>query len=143
SVAVSATASNFLTGINNSLLSSNSASEQILMQSGATIDVSGLRNVQLPATYNIVSLQLRGLEFADSPLQRSGPLFGQTVYVDLRNTGVRSDGSTWVGTPLADVSGYVALVTRSIDQLLTTGGSVSFKTQLDPNAGSGASAGLV
>lgn len=143
SVAVSATASNFLTGINHSLLSSNSDSEQILMQSGATIDVSGLRNVQLPATYNIVSLQLRGLEFADSPLQRNGPLFGQTVYVDLRNTGVRSDGSTWVGTPLADVSGYVALVTRSIDQLLTTGGSVSFKTELNNNAGLNAGAGLV
>src|SRR5258708_35868047 len=103
--------------------SSSSAPEQIVVQSGATIDVSGLQNVQLPATYNIVTFQPRGNEFADMPLQRNGILFGQTLYIDIRNTGTRSDGSSWVGTPVADASGFVNLVGRSIDQLLTTGGT--------------------
>lgn len=111
---------------NRSALPLNSPDAQIIMQSGATIDVSGLMNVSLPADYNVVSFQIRGNETADSPLLRGGALFGKTVYVDIRDTGTRSDGSTWIGTPLVDASGYANLVGRNIDQLLTAGGTVSF-----------------
>ncbi len=96
----------------------------VLLAPGATVDVAGLQNVELPASYNIISFQPRA-EFADMPLQRNGALYGQTMYIDIRNTGTRSDGTTWVGTPLADASGYVAKVPRSIYQLMTVGGSVS------------------
>lgn len=97
---------------------------------GAVIDVAGLQDVQLPASYNIIAIQPRGIDFADEPLQRSGALYGQTLYIDIRLSGKRSDGSTWCGTPVANACGYVDAVPKSIDQLMTTGGTVSFKTDL-------------
>lgn len=115
---------------------SNSGDPQsVLLSPGATIDVAGLQNVELPASYNIISFQPRA-EFADMPLQRNGALYGQTMYIDIRNTGTRSDGTTWVGTPLADASGYVAKVPRSIYQLMTVGGTVSLATDLSNGAAS-------
>jgi filamentous hemagglutinin family protein len=126
SVAVSTTTQNF-----GAALSPGAPSvQQITMGSGATIDVSGLENVQLPADYNIVTFKVTGTELANDPLQRSGPLNGQYISVDIRDTGTNADGSTWIGTPVADASGYVAQVSRSIEQLLTSGGNVSFSTSL-------------
>jgi filamentous hemagglutinin family protein len=99
---------------------------QIYLDAGATIDVSGSANVAASVTENIVSVQLRGSELADSPLQRDGPLRGQTVQVDIRQTGTYN-GQTWVGTPLANTSGYVALVDHTVGELTTNGGSVSLQ----------------
>lgn len=100
-------------------------------QPGAVIDVAGLQNVVLPATYNFIQYQPRGGEFADAPLQRSGPLFNQQLWIDIRASGKRDDGSSWVGTPLGDASGFVGAVGRSIDQLMTAGGSVTLTAQID------------
>lgn len=118
----------------NEVGSNSSDPQSVLLSPGATIDVAGLQNVELPASYNIISFQPRA-EFADMPLQRNGALYGQTMYIDIRNTGTRSDGTTWVGTPLADASGYVAKVPRSIYQLMTVGGSVSLTTDLSTGNG--------
>jgi len=112
------------------------APQTVLLAPGATIDVSGLRNVELPAGYNFISFEPRA-EFADMPLQRSGPLYGQTLWIDIRASGTRSDGTSWVGTPLADASGYVNKVGRSIYQLMTVGGSVSMSTDLTADNGGG------
>lgn len=100
-------------------------------QAGAVIDVAGLQNVVLPASYNFIQYQPRGGEFADAPLQRTGPLFNQKLWIDIRASGTRSDGSSWVGTPLGDASGFVNAVGRSIDQLMTAGGSVSLKADIN------------
>lgn len=116
------------------VLPNSNAAQSVLLSPGATIDVAGLQNVELPASYNIISFQPRA-EFADMPLQRDGALYGQTMYIDIRNTGTRSDGTTWVGTPLADASGYVAKVPHSIYQLMTVGGSVSLTTDLSTSNG--------
>lgn len=121
-------------GGNADVLPNSNAAQSVLLAPGATIDVAGLQNVELPASYNIISFQPRA-EFADMPLQRNGALYGQTMYIDIRNTGTRSDGTTWVGTPLADASGYVAKVPRSIYQLMTVGGSVSLTTDLSTSNG--------
>src|SRR5260370_41963187 len=56
--------------------------------------------------------------------------YGQTLWIDIRASGTRSDGTTWVGTPLADASGVVGAVGRSINQLMTSGGTVSLTTDL-------------
>ena len=96
---------------------------QIYLDSGATIDVQGSWDVSAPVEQNIVTAQLLGPELADSPLQRVGPLDGQTIYIDIRDTGVY-DGVEWVGTPLADVSGYVGLIQYNIGELTTAGGTV-------------------
>ena len=102
------------------------SSTQILLENGSVMDVSGLQNVPLPMSDNFVTFTPRGQEFANSPLQRDGALFGQPLTVDIRDTGTRSDGFVWVGTPLADASGYVALIPRTIDYLLTNAGSITF-----------------
>ncbi|MEJ1972709.1 MAG: hypothetical protein WDM96_09695 [Lacunisphaera sp.] len=80
---------------------------------------------------NVISVELRGSELADSPLQRDGPLRGQTVTVDLRRHGPwdptlnnGQGGYTWVGTPLGDTSGWVGLTTHTVAQLSIDGGSV-------------------
>src|SRR5262249_22604718 len=101
---------------------------------GATIDVAGLQNVELPVSYNFVEIELRGPEAADSPLQRRGPVFGKTLIVDIRASGTRRDGTTWVGTPLADASGYIDNVGRSIEQRMTSGGTVTMRTALRPGS---------
>ncbi len=97
---------------------------RIDIDSSARIDVSGLKNVQSSVTSNIVEAQLRGSELADFPLQRDGALRGSSVYIDITQTGVY-DGRTWVGSPIADVSGYVNLVQRNVAELSATGGTVS------------------
>jgi filamentous hemagglutinin family protein len=124
--------------------------KSVLLAPGATIDVAGLQNVELPAGYNVIPVKLLA-EFADMPLQRppyatvsadgSGVVYGQTLWIDIRKTGTRSDGTTWVGTPIADASGYVAKVPRSIYQLMTVGGSISLNTDLKVE--NGAASGVI
>ena len=54
---------------------------------------------------------------ASSPTARSnadGALRGAARQVDVRRAGTREDGSTWHGTPLADLSGDISTVARSV-----------------------------
>jgi len=97
---------------------------QIYMDAGADIDVSGSMNVVAPMSENIIAVQLLGAQLADSPLQRDGILHGTTINVDIRKTGVYG-GYSWVGTPLADASGYVGLIERTVGELTIDGGSVN------------------
>ncbi|MES2194871.1 MAG: filamentous hemagglutinin family protein [Pseudomonadota bacterium] len=120
--------------------------QTVLLSAGATIDVAGLQNVELPASYNFIPFK-PAAEFADMPLQRppyasvaadgTGAVYNQILWIDIRASGKRSDGTSWVGTPLADASGYVAGVGRSIHQLMTVGGSLTLKTDLTDNSGGG------
>jgi len=101
---------------------------QVYLDPGTTIDVSG-SIVSAPISENIVPVQLLGAQLADSPLQRSGPFRGLTIDIDLRQSGIYN-GVQWVGTPLADASGYVGLIQRPVGELTTAGGTVTI------NAGS-------
>lgn len=98
---------------------------QIHIAARSVVDVSGSIDQFAAITQNILSLQLRGAELANSPLQRDGILRGPSINVDLRKSGVYN-GAAWIGTPLGDVSGYVGLIERSVGELTTAGGSVSF-----------------
>lgn len=98
---------------------------QIYVDENARIDVSGSTDVAASVADNFISVQLRAAELANSPLQRNGALRGQTIQVDTRVSGTYN-GVKWVGTPLADTSGYVALMERNVGQLTTGGGSVQF-----------------
>ena len=97
---------------------------QVYFETGAAVDVSGSTGVTAPLSRVILSLVLRGGELAPSPLQRDGALRGPTLTVDLRNRGV-SDGRSWVGTPLADLTGYEGLIERTVGELTVAGGSVA------------------
>ena len=99
-------------------------SGQIFLDSGSGIDVSGSQNVSASVSQNIVAVQLRGTELADSPVQVGGPLQGDTVQVDIRQTGTYN-GQPWVGTPLAITNGYVGLIQRTVGELTTEGGTVA------------------
>lgn len=96
---------------------------RIDLDEGAMIDVSGSKNVASSVTSNIVEVQLRGTELADSPLLRDSALRGATIFVDVTQTGTY-DGKTWIGTPLANVSGYANLVQRTVGELTASGGTV-------------------
>lgn len=98
---------------------------QIYLDTGALIDVSGSTDVEVPVERNLITLDLRAAELADSPLQRFGALRGQTITVDIRQTGT-FNGREWVGTPLADISGYVGIIERSVGELTIAGGTVDF-----------------
>ncbi|PCE32860.1 filamentous haemagglutinin family protein [Burkholderia ubonensis] len=100
---------------------------RIYVDNGATIDVSGLANVAAPISQTLVTVDRIGQnELADSPLLRNGFLFGlKNVVVDSTLTGTRSDGVQWVGSPILNLSGYVNLIPRTVNQLLTNGGSIT------------------
>lgn len=97
---------------------------QIYLDAGAMINVAGSTDVLVAMAEYILSVELRGAELADSPVQRTGVLRGPTLTVDLRQTGTYN-GKTWYGTPLADLSGYVGLIQRTAGELTVDGGSVS------------------
>jgi len=99
---------------------------RLVIDSGASIDVSGA-NIDLPMASNVIAVQLRGTELADSPLQRNGPLYGQTVYVDTRQSGVLN-GAAWVGSPIGDLSGYVSAIQRGVGQRSLAGGSITLNS---------------
>ena len=100
------------------------AGGQIYFDQGSLLYVAGSAGVDVPVSQNIVAVELRGSELADSPLQRNSFLRGQTIYVDVRESGVYN-GKAWVGTPLADASGYIGLIQRGVGELTTVAGSVN------------------
>jgi filamentous hemagglutinin len=97
---------------------------QVYLGEDAQIDVSGSTGVEVPVEQNIVTVQLRGAELAGSPLQRMGVLRNATVSVDIRDAGVYQQ-NMWVGTPLADISGFANLIQKGVGQLTVAGGSVT------------------
>ena len=100
---------------------------RIYVDSGATIDVSGLANVGAPIAQTLLTIDRIGQnELADSPLLRNSFLYGlKGVVVDSTLTGTRSDGVQWVGSPILNLSGYANLIPRTVDQLLTNGGTIT------------------
>jgi len=87
---------------------------RLRIDSGATIDLSG-NNASRSVADNIVDVELRGSELADSPDQRNGALRGKTITVDAR-----------IGTPLADVSGAVGGIAKTAAQRTSSGGNATF-----------------
>lgn len=98
---------------------------QVYADAGAVIDVQGSTDIEVPLDQYILTVTLRAAELANAPLQRNSFLRGQTITVDLRNTGTRADGTVWYGTPLADLTGYVGIIQRTVGELTTAGGSVT------------------
>ncbi|MFC5456731.1 filamentous haemagglutinin family protein [Prosthecobacter fluviatilis] len=101
------------------------SSGQIYLDEGAEINVQGSTDVNVPVTQYIQQITLRQAELANFPVQKNSGLLNSTITVDLRRSGVRTDGSIWYGTPLADLSGYVGVIQRTVGELTTAGGSVT------------------
>jgi filamentous hemagglutinin family protein len=99
------------------------SSGQIYLDRNVLIDVGGSVAVPVEMTQNLLTVELRSSELANSPLQRAGLLRNAAITVDLRNAGTYG-GFAWVGTPLANLSGYLGLVERSVGELTVKGGDV-------------------
>ncbi len=100
---------------------------RIWLAPSSVIDVSGPQ-ISQPAALNSLSVELNSPELANSPLQRNSPLFEQQVYVDIRQHGTSSDGTSWVGTPIANLSGDVAAIAQNVSQRSLTGGTITLNS---------------
>ncbi|MES2920320.1 MAG: filamentous hemagglutinin N-terminal domain-containing protein, partial [Verrucomicrobiota bacterium] len=96
---------------------------QVFIDKGAVINLAGTADASASVTQNVLNLELRGPELAPSPIQRDGKLRGVAITVDANITGVY-DGREWVGTPLADLTGYLGLIQRDVSQLTVAGGDL-------------------
>lgn len=112
------------------LTSDTSDGSRFYMAPGAELDVSGA-SITLPVSANIISAQLLATELEDSPDQRGGPLQGQTIDFDIRAHGTNADGSTWWGTPLADVAGEILAIERDVVERNLDGGTINIQSQGD------------
>ena len=93
---------------------------RVYVGKGSRIDVGGVVDVGVAMERNFIDVQLRGNELRDAPLQRDGFLRGKTVTIDIRQ-----------GTTLADVSGYLGQVGRTVGERSTTGGSITVRSEGD------------
>ena len=97
---------------------------QVYLDSGALIDVAGSTGVAVSILQHILDLELRGAELANSPLQRGGILRDAQITVDLRNAGTFAERD-WLGTPLADATGFASIIQRTVGEFTAPGGQVS------------------
>ena len=97
---------------------------QIYIGKGAAISVAGSVDVFVPLSQSMLTVELRGNELADSPLQRESNLRNVPLVVDIRDTGV-FNGKYWIGTPLGDVTGLAGLISRNAAQLTAAGGNIN------------------
>ena len=93
---------------------------RVYLGKGSRIDVGGVVDVGVAMERNFIDVQLRGNELRDSPLLRDSFLRGKTVTIDIRQ-----------GTTLADVSGYLNQVGRTVGERSTTGGSITVRSEGD------------
>ncbi|MDB6069406.1 MAG: hypothetical protein JWL81_577 [Verrucomicrobiales bacterium] len=103
------------------------AGGQIYLGEDAMINVAGTPDAASPLSNHILTVALRSAELASSPLQRTGLLRGPEITVDLRRTGTYN-GREWVGTPLADLRGYLNVIQRTVDELTVGGGTVNLNS---------------
>lgn len=104
-----------------------SSGGQVYLDSGSLLDVSGSTDVFVPLAQHILTVQFRGSELADSPLQRSSILRGQKLVVDIRRTG-QYGGRQWLGSPLGDLTGVAGIIERNVAQLTADGGWVDIQS---------------
>jgi filamentous hemagglutinin len=79
----------------------------------SSIDVSGLVNVSVPVTQNLVQVTLETNDLQNDPLLRNGFLHGATVTVDVN-----------APPTLFDITPYADNIGSGIDQILTKAGSI-------------------
>ncbi|WP_375287342.1 filamentous haemagglutinin family protein [Sphingomonas sp.] len=109
----------------------------ITIATGAVIDVSGVKDVQLSADRNSIEITpVKRNELRDTPNYREVSLTGdftlngQTLFIDPRRSGVREDGVRWVGSPLIEGGSLASQIGVTASELMTTGGTVSLGVNL-------------
>jgi filamentous hemagglutinin len=118
---------------------------RIYLDSEAFLSVAGLQGMQVNMSRNFIEAELRINELRDSPLLLDSWVRGKKVIVDRRVNGVFKDGpmagvqwvlgpdgvtyvpGAWVGTPLADVSGWVGVGKTDLRELSADAGSIDLR----------------
>ncbi|MGH6612750.1 filamentous haemagglutinin family protein [Sphingomonas sp.] len=114
-----------------------SAVSRVQVQSGAEINVSGVRDVMLDPSSNAIRVNIQGNELRDSPANREGALLNnQNVWVDVRDLIYVPDG---VGgyrgeryyTPggLLEVGGSLGLQQHGIGEWAAIGGTITLQAR--------------
>jgi filamentous hemagglutinin family protein len=110
-----------------------SANKRIVAESGATLDVSGVRNVALAMASNNISVNVQGNELRDSPQNRdSNVLKNNDVWIDVRSltlvpagTGGYATDRYYTAGGLLEVGGYLGTTAHSIGEWAAVGGSIT------------------
>ncbi len=121
---------------------------RIYLDSDAFLSVAGLQDMLVAMSRNFIEAELRINELRDSPLLLDSWLRGKKVIVDRRENGVFEDGpmagvkwvqkknangemvympGEWVGTPLADVAGWVGVGKTDLNELSADAGSITMR----------------
>jgi filamentous hemagglutinin family protein len=114
-----------------------SAEGKITLDPGSLISVAGSTGTEIDGARNFQTIELRGPELADFPLQRESVFRGKKITIDTRITGTY-DGREWVGTPLGNAAGYVSLIGKTAGELTADGGSIALRAGDRVDVGSGA-----
>ncbi|WP_051334972.1 filamentous haemagglutinin family protein [Bradyrhizobium sp. Ai1a-2] len=110
-----------------------SAAGRIFTESGATIDVSGVRNVSLAMSANNIMVNIQGNELRDSPQNRDNDaLKNADVWIDIRNliyvpagTGGYAGDRYYTPGGLLEVGGYLANTAHKIGEWSAVGGTIT------------------
>lgn len=112
---------------------------RVYIGENAYLSVAGLLDIAIAMERNFIEAELRINELRDSPFYRDSWLRGVKVVIDRRRSGRFTSGpmagvewggaaGEWVGTPLADVSGWVGVGKTDLAELSTKGGSIVIKS---------------
>ncbi|MCA6112223.1 beta strand repeat-containing protein [Bradyrhizobium cenepequi] len=110
-----------------------SAAGRIFAERGATIDVSGVRDVSLAMSANNIMVNIQGNELRDSPVNRdSNALKNADVWVDIRDlvyvpsgTGGYAGDRYYTPGGLLEVGGYLASTQHKIGEWSAVGGTIT------------------
>ncbi|WP_160168976.1 filamentous hemagglutinin N-terminal domain-containing protein [Bradyrhizobium sp. Ai1a-2] len=110
-----------------------SAAGRVFAETGATIDVSGVRDVSLAMSSNNIVVNIQGNELRDSPDNRDNNyLKNQNVWVDIRNlvyvpsgTGGYEGDRYYTPGGLLEVGGYLANTAHTIGEWSAVGGTIT------------------
>lgn len=95
---------------------------RLFLGKNTTIDAAGLKNVAVDMESNFAEVLLTLTDLKDNPLNRDGFLYREKVWFDIRNTP---------DSRVADLSGFVKQVPRSLGEKLATAGDVKLRSEGD------------
>ncbi|OYU87674.1 MAG: filamentous hemagglutinin [Bradyrhizobiaceae bacterium PARB1] len=115
-----------------------SAKSRIITETGATLDVSGIRNVALAMAANNMQVNIQGNELRDSPQNRDGSVLkNENVWIDIRNltlvpagTGGYDSDRYYTGGGLLEVGGYLANTAHGIGEWAAVGGTITLASDV-------------
>jgi filamentous hemagglutinin family protein len=96
----------------------NAIAAELVLEAGSVVDASGDDSTIAPVERNVVSVEARGNELADSPLQRDGPIRNETLQVDSRR-----------GTDFLNIDGAVAAIGRTAAERQSAGGNIVARSE--------------